>query len=305
MPIKYNQKANSRRKFINTGIHITVGAALLRLPLVTQAKQLPNNVAAFTVQQVIDIILKEIPGFDLQNSVDTIKAGSKDASVSAIVTTMFPTVEVIKKAITLKANFIIAHEPTFYNHADILNWVSNNEVQQKKLQLLNENSITVWRAHDCLHAFQPDGIIYGLIKKLNWSTYYKSGITVNIPATSLKKIIKHCKTQIGIQQVKVIGDPGQLCRKIALLPGAWGGQLQISTIINEQPDVIIVGEISEWETAEYIRDARLMGASISLIILGHAVSEEPGMEWMAAWLQTKISGVAVSHIPSNDPFVLM
>lgn len=305
MPNKYNQKANSRRKFINTGIHISAGAALLRLPLVTQAKQLPNNVAAFTVQQVIDIILKEIPGFDLQNSVDTIKAGSKDASVSAIVTTMFPTVEVIKKAITLKANFIIAHEPTFYNHADSLNWVSNNEVQQKKLQLLNENSITVWRAHDCLHAFQPDGIIYGLIKKLNWSTYYKSGITVNIPATSLKKIIKHCKTQIGIQQVKVIGDPGQLCKKIALLPGAWGGQLQISTIINEQPDVIIVGEISEWETAEYIRDARLMGASISLIILGHAVSEEPGMEWMAAWLQTKISGIAVSHIPSNDPFVLM
>lgn len=298
-----SQQTNSRRKFINTGLQISAGAALLSLPVVTEAKQLyANEKQAYTVQQIIDIILKDITGFSLQDSVDTIKAGSKDAGVSAVVTTMFPTVGVIKKAIALKANFIIAHEPTFYNHADSLSWVSNNEVQQRKLQLLNENNITVWRAHDCVHALNPDGIIYGLVKKLNWNAYYKSGTIVSIPATSLKKIIKHCKMQLGIQQLKVIGEPDQLCSKIALLPGAWGGQVQISTIINEKPDVIIAGEISEWETAEYIRDARLMGAAISLVVLGHAVSEEPGMEWMAEWLQPKIPGIAVTHIASKNPF---
>lgn len=298
-----SQQPKSRRKFINTGLQISAGAVLFSLPVVTEAKQLHvKEKQAYTVQQIIDIILKDITGFNLQDSVDTIKAGSKDASVSAVVTTMFPTVEVIKKAITLKANFIIAHEPTFYNHADSLSWVSNNEVQQRKLQLLNENNITVWRAHDCVHALNPDGIFYALIKKLNWSAYYNGGATVNVPTTSLKKIIKHCKTQLGIQHLKVIGEPDQLCSKIALLPGAWGGQVQISTIINEKPDVIIVGEISEWETAEYVRDARLMGAQIALLVLGHAISEEPGMEWMAEWLQPKVPGIAVTHIASKNPF---
>lgn len=298
-----NQQKSSRRKFLNSGLQLTAGAALLSLPLLAEAKQVKaDEVQTYTVQQIIDIILKDIPGFSLQDSVDTIKAGSKDASVSAVVTTMFPTVEVIKKAIALKANFIIAHEPTFYNHADSMDWVSNNEVQRKKLQLLNESNITIWRAHDCLHAMQPDGIIYGLIKKMNWTAFYKNGITADIPAISLKKLIVHCKTQLGIPQVKVIGDPEQLCRRVALLPGAWGGQVQISTIINEQPDVIIVGEISEWETAEYIRDARLMGATVSLVVLGHAVSEEPGMEWMAEWLQPKIQGITVTHIASKNPF---
>jgi putative NIF3 family GTP cyclohydrolase 1 type 2 len=46
----------------------------------------------------------------------------------------------------------------------------------------------------------------------------------------------------------------------------------------------------------------MLGMDISLIVLGHTVSEEPGMEWMAEWLQPKLPGIKVTHIASNDPF---
>jgi len=66
---------------------------------------------------------------------------------------------------------------------------------------------------------------------------------------------------------------------------------------------LIIGELSEWETAEYVRDARLKGDKLSLVVLGHAVSEEPGLEWMVPFLQPMVPGIKVTHIPTGNPFL--
>ena len=296
-----NQLLASRRKFINTGLKAAAASTLLSVPGTSTAANLFS--AGYTVQDIIDIILKAIRTPLQAGTVDTIKAGSPANKVTGIVTTMFPTIPVIKEAIRLKANFIIPHEPSFYNHADKMNLVENNEVQQKKLQLLNDNNITIWRAHDSWHAIQPDGISYGIVKKTGWQQYYKKEEkTFTIPPQQLKDIVSHLKSTLGIAHVRVIGDLSQSCKKISLLPGAWGGLNQIKTAVDENPDLLIVGEASEWETPEFIRDARSLGFNISMIILGHAVSEEPGMAWMAEWLQPKLSGITVTHVPSEDPF---
>ena len=123
-----------------------------------------------------------------------------------------------------------------------------------------------------------------------------------MPPASLKNIIDHLKSSLNITHIRVIGDPGQVCERIAILPGASGGQAQISFAEKEKPDVLIVGEVHEWETAEYIRDARLLGSKISLIILGHSVSEEPGMKWLVEWLQPKVPEIKITHVASEDPF---
>src|SRR5258705_2534728 len=114
----------SRRKFIETGLKAAGASALLTVPAI-------NVFAArkeYTVQEISDLILKAIPRAPFKQTVDTLKSGSGDQQVTGIVTTMFSTVEIIKKATVLKANFIIAHEPTFYNHTDDVNWTGNNDV---------------------------------------------------------------------------------------------------------------------------------------------------------------------------------
>lgn len=261
----------------------------------------PN--APQTVQDIIDLILKDIPGAPFSKTVDTIKCGRADQPVTGIITTMFPTIRIIEEAAKRKANFIIAHEPSYYNHTDDTAWVPKNEVLKKKLALLNKHQIAIWRFHDQWHARQPDGILYGVLKKTGWSTYYENGKRViNIPPVSLQDLVTHLKTSLGIGHVKLIGDLSQTCSRIALLPGAAGGQAQITLVENEQPDVLIVGEVHEWETAEYIRDAQALGSKTALIILGHSVSEEPGMDWLAEWLQPQIPNIPVTHITSGDPF---
>ena len=259
-----------------------------------------------TVQEIINLILKEGELPIQKMTVDTIKAGQANQPVTGIVTTMFATISVIEEAAKRKANFIIAHEPTFYNHRDDTEWVKDNAIVKKKQQLLEKHNMVVWRFHDYCHALTPDAISYGVAKKANWLPYFKAGSTMlTVPPVSLQKLVQHLKSSLGISHLRIIGNPEQTCERLALLPGAWGGQRHVATAEAEKPDVLIVGEVSEWETAEYIRDARLLGSKIALIVLGHSVSEEPGMEWFVDWLQPKLTDIKVTHIASGDPFIWM
>lgn len=295
------QQLLERRKFIITTVKAATALTCINLPTVVKASANFNKY--FTIQEVINLILKEIPGAPFTETVDTIKSGSANNKVTGIVTTMFATVKVIEEAIKLNANFIIAHEPTFYNHLDDVKWVENNKVVAKKQELLAKNNITVWRFHDYWHAYKPDGIFNGVIKKVGWQNYLQPDKGIIIPATSLKDIALHLKVTLEIAQLRVIGDLSTSCKKIVLLPGAAGGETQVSAAEKFTPDLLIVGELQEWETAEYIRDARLFGNKISLIVLGHSESEEPGMEWLAEWLQPKIGVIKINHIASQSPFV--
>lgn len=296
---------NSRRYFIANTLKGMGALAILQVPLTSTAASILNDhFTTYTVEEVMNIILKEIPGAPFKQTVDTLKSGSKETVVTGIVTTMFTTVTVIEQAAKLKANFIIAHEPTFYNHEDNINFVPENSLVKKKQALLAKYGITVWRFHDQWHASKPDGIQYGFMKKMDWLPYFKSREEpLVLPELSLQSVVDQLKQKLNIEKLRVIGNLSQNCSRISVLPGAWGGQNQMHILETQKPDVIIVGELQEWETAEYIRDDRLFGANISLIVLGHAVSEEPGMEYLVEWLKPKLPGMPITHIASGSPFI--
>lgn len=292
----------NRRYFITTISKATGSVALLSLPLISEATYLIIARKNITVGDIMDLFIKQVPNAPFESTVDTLKSGSRDLVVTGIVTTMFATVEVIRKAIAAKANFIIAHEPTFYNHEDKTDWLETDDVYQYKRELLQQHNIAVWRNHDYVHSVNPDGVGTGVLKQLGWTSYYNGNedAIVTIPSTNLSALIKHLKDKLFIKQVRYIGDANQSCKKVLLLPGAAGGKTQISLVSKTKPDVLICGEIQEWETAEYIRDARAKGDKVSLVVLGHIASEEPGSEWMLAWLKQNVSSVPAMHIPAGN-----
>jgi putative NIF3 family GTP cyclohydrolase 1 type 2 len=292
-----------RRKFIFNTLKASGAVALITMPGIAIAYDFYKTKKEYTVQDVIDIILKEIPGSPSKQTVDTIKSGSANNKVTGIVTTMFATIEVINATAKSGANFIIAHEPTFYNHEDDINYVPGNTIVKQKQLLLQKHNIAVWRFHDSWHRYKPDGIGYGVLKKAGWLSYYEPEKTIlKIPSISLGGLAEHLKSTLGIEHLRVIGELTQQCERIALMPGAGGGKMQISIVEKEKPDVLVVGEVHEWETAEYIRDGLALGNKTSLIVLGHSVSEEPGMEWLVEWLQPKIPELSIKHIGSGNPF---
>lgn len=287
-----------RTEFIQKSFQGILGLSLLEM-ISTQAMATEK----LTVQQIIDIILKNYQGEPIKNTNDTIKAGSADLEVKGIVTTMFPTVEVIRKAHDIGANFLIVHEPTYYNGSDNKALVANNTQVRLKEELLQKLNMCIWRFHDYAHAMRPDFVSYGVARSVDWLKYYDmSSPILNIPETSLKSLIQTFKKGLHINHLRYIGKDDKPCKKVALLPGAWGGSRQMSTLLQHKPDVIIVGEAVEWETVEFVRDCQNLGHEAAMIVLGHSVSEEPGMLYFSEWLNSKISGVKITHIPSNDPF---
>jgi putative NIF3 family GTP cyclohydrolase 1 type 2 len=256
----------------------------------------------WTVGQIMDVFIKEVQGGPFPNTVDTLKSGNRDIKVTGIITTMFATVEVIEKAIAMKANFIIAHEPTFYNHLDDTSWLENDDVYQYKADLLKKHNIAVWRNHDYVHSLTTDGVRAGVVSRLNWGSYssaQRSNI-YNMPAIALKDLIAQMKERLGIPTVRYIGNLSSPCKKVLLMPGASGGRSHITAVGTLKPDVIVCGEIAEWETAEYIRDAIASGQQVSLVVLGHVASEEPGSAFMASWIKEKIKGVSATHVPAGN-----
>jgi len=296
--------ALNRRRFITSLTQVLGTSVLMNTPLLSQAQVPATSHAPLTVGQVMALILKSIPGAPFPKTVDTLKSGSESQRVTGIVSTMFATAEVIEKTAAAGANFIIAHEPTFYNHLDETDWLKGNEVLRYKQDLLNKHGIAVWRFHDYWHSHRPDGIAKGMLSRLQWESYSDAGnpLLLTMPSTPLQQLIGHVKQKLDIKLVRVIGDTNQACRRVLLLPGASGGRNQIRAIADANPDVVLCGESSEWETPEYVRDARRQGQKLSLVVLGHIMSEAAGMEWLVTWLQPQVPGIKVSYVPSGNPF---
>jgi putative NIF3 family GTP cyclohydrolase 1 type 2 len=305
--LSLDPNSQSRRKFIYN-VTTAVGAGMfLSMPAMSRAAGFTKPAETYTVKQVIDLFMKQVPGAPFPNTVDTLKSGSPDTVVTSIVTSMFATIDVIRKAIDLGANFIIVHEPTFYNHVDATDWLKDDDVYQYKRDLLTKHNIAIWRNHDTIHTLKPDGVTKGVLEQLGWQQYAGKDIPniLTFPATPLKDIIAQTKDKLRIDKVRFIGDPEQSCTKILFMPGAAGGTRQIGSISKIKPDVMICGEISEWETAEYVRDARAKGDNISLVVLGHIASEEPGSAFMLDWLKENTPSIKVTHIYCGNSLSFM
>lgn len=253
-----------------------------------------------TVQQIIDTILKDIPGAPFSETVDTIKTGDPSQEVTGIITTFLASSEVLQRAVELGANFVITHEPTFYNHLDETRWLARDPVYLAKRKFIDDHRLVIWRFHDYWHSHQPDGIMTGVLRALGWESVTDNSYTIQLPAVPLRDLVLHVKNSLGAHTVRVMGPPDMLCQKIAFLVGAPGGKYQISALGGDI-DVLITGEIHEWETSEYVRDALYLNQHKALVIVGHELSEEPGMAYLAKWLEALIPGLPVTHVPTGDP----
>ena len=281
-----------------------------------------------TIREVIDMILNAVSAFPFPQTVDTIKAGDASQPVKGIVTTFLATQEVIQRAAASGANLIITHEAVFYSDRDDLSWLDNDPVYMAKAKLIEQQDMVIWRFHDFWHLYRPDGIMTGLLKALGWESYLleedpwvesergrevlrtlgleiladaQRSYVCEIPAVRLIELAQMLKTQLKLQAVRVAGPDDLLCSRVWILPGAPSYQMEIGALGREDIDVVIVGEVNEWETPEYVRDAQYAGMPRGLIVLGHANSEEAGMQWLAEWLRSQFAGIPVTHIPAGDP----
>lgn len=257
-----------------------------------------------TPNDVVNLIKKNVTCKWAAETVDNFKAGNPEVKLKGIATCMFADMQTLKEAVSENCNFIITHEPVFYNHFDETGGYADDPVFQEKMKYIKDNNLVIFRFHDHIHMTEPDGISVGMINKLGLETYSVKGSQTffTIPETTVAKFSAELKNKLEMKTIRVIGNPDMKFTKLAFMAGAPGGQSHIQMLKNKDVEVILAGEANEWETYLYANDAVELGKNKAVIFLGHIKSEEAGMEYCAKWLETFISGVPVYFIENKANF---
>lgn len=263
-----------------------------------------SSKGTITSGQMIESIIKHTNATLIPNTVDVIKEGNSETAVKGIVTCMFATMDVLRKAVKKDCNLIIVHEPLYYNHLDNTSQFQNDSVYLEKKNFIDDHQLVVWRFHDYIHRIQPDGIISGMVEKLGWEN---NRVTDNpyqftFPQITLNDLLKNLKQTFPGNSFDVIGDPKMKLSTLVYVPGASGSQAHISQLQKSNVDVVIAGEVPQWETYEYVRDAVLQGRKKALILIGHINSEEYGMKFCADWLGEFVKDTPIHYIESGSSY---
>ncbi|AYV67451.1 transcriptional regulator [Niallia circulans] len=261
-----------------------------------------------TIQEVIDKLME--PAKMVDSTTDVLIKGSADTEVKRIVIAFTVTQQVLEKAISIGANMIISHEGPFYSHENRKELYEKDPVYMTKLQLIEDAAINIFRFHDYYHRYNPDGVMVGLIQKLEWENYIEKhqsiATTIVTPKKTVADIATYVKVKLDAPFVRVVGELSMECQRIGLLAGyRGGGEVVIPLFQNQNLDLIIAGEGPEWESPEYVRDAVQQGRKKALILIGHAVSEEPGMEYLTTILANDFPHIPVHYIKEKPLFQII
>jgi putative NIF3 family GTP cyclohydrolase 1 type 2 len=232
-------------------------------------------------------------------TVDTFKAGRPETPVRGIATTGMATLDVLRRASAAGRNFVITHEPTFYNHQDQTASLEHDTTYQAKLRFIEDQKMIVWRFHDHAHMMRPDPLVAGSARTLGLAAYASQterGIYV-VPETTLRALAGDIARRLGAHAIRVCGDPQMKVTRIAVGPGYGVPPL------TQGIDVSIGGEAPEsGGHAEYALDAQALGRPRGVILLGYMMSEDWGMREVADWLRGVIADVPVEWIAAGEPF---
>jgi putative NIF3 family GTP cyclohydrolase 1 type 2 len=259
-----------------------------------------------TAQQIIDRIQKEVGVEWHAQTVDTFKAGDPNTPVTGVAVTMMATLDVLQRAAAAGKNLVITHEPTFYSHQDGISDLEkqNDPVLAAKEAFIRDHHMVVWRFHDHWHMHRPDGIQLGMTKALGWEKFQSADDPhlFTLPETTLGSLAATLKQKLGLQVMRCVGDRSMKVTKIALLPGAAGSLSHFKVLQRDDVEVLIIGEVPEWETVEYVDDAHAAQQHKALIMLTHIPSEQAGMEECTRWLKGFVTEVPVEFIAAKQPF---
>lgn len=274
------------------------------------------------ISDVIKKISNYHPPIDETHTTDVVKFGDPEQECTGIVTTVFASVDVIRKAAELGANLIICHEPLFFSDADDTEWLRGNSVYEEKAALLERLQIVVWRDHDRIHGGSPqrirdymDMVFYGIMQELGWEQYCigfdKKPLLYEIPRTTVRELAQELTAKLGLTGARIVGDIDAEVTKVFFcehITGAkWGGRQPDCEAIREieegNYEVMIPFEIIDWTLSEYVRDAAQLGKKKAIIEMGHFNVEEIAMKHMEKWLPGVLGGqVNVQFVQSGDSF---
>jgi len=282
----------SRREFI-----VGTTAALLSGRVVRAQRP------SLSAQQIADRIRASVAVAWRSQTVDGFKAGDPSTVVTGIATMVMASVDSMKRAAAAGQNFIVTQEPTFYAANDEPGNRAKDPVYLAKKALIDEHRLVIWRFSDHWNARQPNEAAKAMAAALKWTGAEVADApqTYRIPETTLSGLVTQIRNRLPIRGgLRLVGQPGMRVRTVFLAPGTTSVASAVTNL--QKADVVLAGEPREWEAVPYALDTWSAGQGKGLIAVGRIVSEGPGMQACAKWIQSQIPEVHVESISTADPY---
>ena len=296
------QKDLSRRRFALLAGTVSAGRIATALPV------------GLSAQNVIQRIQTGLGGQWPPPGADGFKAGDPATPVTGIATTAMATLQVLKEAVRDGANLVLTCEPTFFGRADgpapatsgpgrgPSGLSADDPVYKAKREFIEKNGLVVYRLHDAWNALRRDDNVTGLAESLGWAhRRVNNGDICEIPASNAEDVVASIRGKLNLRGgLRAAGDRQARIRRVLLYPGFMPAATMWQRY--SEVDLIVAGEVREWENTHYAADIYTAGEQRALVTIGRIVSEDPGMRVAAAWLKTLVKDVPARWIPAGDPY---
>ena len=235
------------------------------------------------VKDVLEHFLSRCDWVDRENTVDRVIVGDPEMEVDRCIVTWMPSSHALRTIVDRGIDFMICHEPTFWNHLD--DRPTDPETEEKHA-FIREHGITIVRNHDCWDRWPDVGIPW------SWAQF----LELNEPPTQIGA--ERCGT-IGEPQVQVTGDGDAEVSRIGIGTGCG---CSIDAYIEMGCDCSIVCDDGScyWSGIQRARDT-----GHPVIRVNHGTSEEYGMVTMTNYINEHIDGLTAEHLPHGNMFRLV
>lgn len=249
-------------------------------------------------------LTKELIGYSKTSfdvTCDTIKEGNEDNEITGIGVSMFATPDVIRYAKENNINFLIVHEPVYYEHMDE---EIPYEIGFEKQKLIKESGLTIFRFHDHAHGMKPDLICEGQLKLMNLKGTFIQGeyfgvnrFLLDEPMTA-EELGRTIKKNLGLSYIRIAGCTN---KKGQLISCCFGTPSHIISEL-EECDFVLIGEISEWAFGEVARDFSELGYNKAYLVMEHIGSEYGGMKLLAERFADKYKDFKTEYIDCKSVY---
>ncbi|WP_165842936.1 Nif3-like dinuclear metal center hexameric protein [Phenylobacterium deserti] len=282
------------------------GAASLASPVAAQGK-LTVGEALAKVRQAI--------GASADAGAEGLLLGAADQPVRGVAVAAVPTAAVLQAAAKRGCNLIFALESPLYarpgeagsgyppgSGARAAAALKAEPVYRGKAALAARLGVSVVRLNESLQASRPSLAADTLAARFGWSGGETAGQgrMYAIKPAPLSALLRQASRLADRGGLRHVGAKDMMIRSVLVVPGKADVVPSVQGL--QKADLLLTGDLREWEIVEYVADSAPAGRPRALIALGRTVSQQPYVDAIAEWLKPVLPGVPVTAVRNADPF---
>ena len=251
--------------------------------------------------ELLQHMIQASPWVDPAWTVDEIKAGDGERSLSTVAVCWFPSLANLRRAVELGCELLITHEPVWWDHYDRPGGWRERGPGLEKTNLLHETGLVVLRLHDTWDNWPVLGIRDSFARGLGLERFIGEDATrwhatYQVPEQTLRAFARHVASRVaslGERTVQVMGDPEKRICHPSLGVGCGG---PAEDMIEMGSDVLIVcfDGASYWSERD-----RLLEQGVGVITLEHGTTEMWGLESLARYVSDTWPRLEVHYLSDH------